>query len=194
MIAYKRKLHGGKGSQPAAGASTGRSPAVCGRGTECGDSQPIGKNGSDSGGEEKMGNNVGAGRGCRTKRDTYACFDKLPAPLRRALHDAVLDWVPFNVRYWLNHHRAMGRSEPVAIRRVLALIRSWDQQEVHGFGEHWPPRFGTYPHLAANATIMRTAPPAQPAARQAQRSRTPAGAPTRRRRCARAPSPGARPA
>ena len=102
-----------------------------------------------------MRNNRSAARESRPKRDTYACFDRLPAPLRRALHESVLDWHPFDCRFWFNTYRRTGTPECEAINRTIAMLRSSDEQEVREFSEQWPEQFGTYPHVAAGATIMR---------------------------------------
>jgi hypothetical protein len=83
-------------------------------------------------------------------------MDRLPPPIRAALHEGVVDWDPLVLRWQLNKLLAAGVTEGKAVETVVAWVRDWDRQEVKLFAHHWPARFGRYtPHVNAGATILR---------------------------------------
>ena len=100
-------------------------------------------------------NNVGAAPISKFRGDRLACFDALPAPIRRALHEAIGTWDPREIRWTLNKRLKAGQLEAEAIAAEVASIRDEDEAEVLAFQYYWPSRFGRYPHLAAEATIIR---------------------------------------
>jgi hypothetical protein len=102
--------------------------------------------------------------------DPLAAFDRLPARLRQALHEAVIQWDPREVRWTLNQRLRAGVSEHDAIAAEIWDIRLHEENEVRAFSYHWPSRFGRYPHTAAGATILRYD---ERDRRRSQRSATP---------------------
>lgn len=103
-----------------------------------------------------IGNNVGAAPTSRFRGDPYACFDRLPAPIRAALHEAVVAWSPNDVRWELNDLLRDGMSEAEAVAACVHAIRDADEGEVKTFAHLWLARFGRHsPHWNAQATIQR---------------------------------------
>jgi hypothetical protein len=84
-----------------------------------------------------------------------AAFDRLPAVVRHALWEAVVEWDPRQSRWDINKRIKRGMPEHLAVAIEVEEIRSADEREVKAFQYHWPSRFGRYPHVAADATIMR---------------------------------------
>lgn len=103
-----------------------------------------------------IGNNVGASPTSRFRGDPYACFDRLPAPIRAALHEAVVAWSPNDVLWKMNKLLREGMSEAEAVAACVRDIRDADAEEVRMFAHCWPARFGRFsPHWNARVTIQR---------------------------------------
>ena len=103
-----------------------------------------------------FGNNVGAAPASKFRGDPLAAMDRLPATLRRALHEAVVEWDPRWVRWELNRQVKAGIPPDVAAAVIAAALRRDDEWEVLHFARCWPARFGAgTPHAQARATILR---------------------------------------
>lgn len=90
------------------------------------------------------------------KGDPYRAFEELPAEVRRALQEALVDWCPLRAREWLVHLIRKDRLRPAKAATVLVrTIRKMDHAEVVAFARTWPKGAKTYPHIAASATIQR---------------------------------------
>lgn len=88
--------------------------------------------------------------------DPMAAFDRLPLPIRRALHEAIVAWDPRECRWLLNKAIKAGVPQEQAVWDQVADIQSDDEREVRQFAYHWPARFGRLtPHVRADATILR---------------------------------------
>lgn len=87
--------------------------------------------------------------------DAWAAFDRLPPALRRALHEAVIDWCPLQERWLLNKRLKAGMTPEAAIAEALEVLRRDERAEIALFACHWPARLGRYPHVGANATVLR---------------------------------------
>jgi hypothetical protein len=132
----------------------------------------------------------------KLKGDPYRAFEALPAEVRRALQESLVDWCSLRAREWHLHLLRQERLRPAQAASLLVqTIRRMDHAEVAAFARTWPKGAEAYPHLAAGATIQRYAGtegiplprPAAPAIRQsapppaqdkprAKRSPTPARA------------------
>lgn len=103
-----------------------------------------------------ISNGIAASPLSRFRGDPMACFDRLPAPIRAALHEAVVKWDPRVVRWDLNKRLRSGMSEDDAVAASVRDLRDADADEVKLFAHLWPARFGRYsPHWNAGATIQR---------------------------------------
>lgn len=100
-------------------------------------------------------NNVSAAELSGFRGNVWSAFDRLPQPIRRALHEAIGPWDPREVRWSLNKRLKAGQEESAAVAVEIELIRLNDEAEVNAFQHRWPSRFGKYPHVAAGATILR---------------------------------------
>ena len=100
-------------------------------------------------------NNVGAAPYSPYRGDVWALFDKLPAPIRRALQDSVIDWDPRAEHLALQRLKKNGFDEAVATKLVCLGLARADELEVREFGQYWPARYGAYPAVAAQASILR---------------------------------------
>lgn len=100
-------------------------------------------------------NVVSAAQNSRLRGNVLSAMDRLPAPIRRALHEAVNDWDPREIRWFFNKRIKAGWPEAIAVAAEIASIAHADATEIARFAHRWPARFGEYPHLAADATILR---------------------------------------
>lgn len=92
----------------------------------------------------------------KLKGDPYRAYEELPAEVRRALQEALVDWCPLRAREWHLHLLQQLRPAQAASFLVQA-IRRHDQAEVAAFARRWPTGAQGYPHLAAGATLQRYA-------------------------------------
>ncbi len=107
-----------------------------------------------------MGNNrTAAAPILRLHGDRFAAFDALPAALRHILQNAVVNWCDLQARRKLNRLIKAGYSEAEAVELLAAEYAAAERAEIVEFGYRWPSRFGRYPHLAAQATVLRGTPP-----------------------------------
>lgn len=119
------------------------------------------------------------------KGDAYRAYEELPAEVRLALQESLVDWCPLRAREWHLQLLRRQRLRPAQAASILVqAIRRHDHAEVAAFARTWPKGAAAYPHLAAEATLQRYAgtggipapgpiPPAAPAKR-AKATATPA--------------------
>jgi hypothetical protein len=94
------------------------------------------------------------------KGDPYRAYEELPAEVRRALQESLVDWCPLRAREWHLHLLRRQRLRPAqAASLIVQAIRRQDQAEVAAFARTWPKGAEAYPHLAAGATLQRYAGP-----------------------------------
>lgn len=92
------------------------------------------------------------------KGDPYRALEELPAEVRRALQESLVDWCPLRAREWLLHLIRKERLRPAkAAAMLVRTIRKMDHAEVAAFARSWPKGAKAYPHLAAGATLQRYA-------------------------------------
>ena len=94
-------------------------------------------------------------RRSRFRGDPWAAFDRLPPVLRRAHQEAAINWCSLEERWLLNKAIKAGATEKQAVATLVADLRSEEAAEIQLFANHWPARFGQYPHLGAEASVMR---------------------------------------
>jgi len=94
----------------------------------------------------------------KLKGDPYQAYEELPAEVRRALQEALVDWCPLRTREWhlrlLRHERLQPAQ---ATSFLVQTIRRHDQAELAAFAKTWPRGQQAYPHIAAQATLQRYA-------------------------------------
>jgi hypothetical protein len=100
-------------------------------------------------------NDISALSRSRFRGDEWACFDRLPAVLRRALHEGVTDWCALEVRWSLNKRLKGGVAPELAVEMEAMAVRDADAEELAIEARRWPARFGRHPHTAAGASILR---------------------------------------
>ena len=92
----------------------------------------------------------------KLKGDPYRAYEELPAEVRRALQEALVDWCPLRAREWHLHLLHQQRLRPAqAASFLVQAIRRHDHAEVAAFARTWPKGAKAYPHLAAGATLQR---------------------------------------
>lgn len=92
------------------------------------------------------------------KGDPYRAYEALPAEVRRALQEALVDWCPLRAHEWHIHLlRRLGLRPAQATHVLVQTIRGQDQAEVAAFARTWAKGPAAYPHLAAGATLQRYA-------------------------------------
>ena len=90
------------------------------------------------------------------KGDRYRALEELPAEVRRALQESLVDWCPLRAREWHLHLLHKERLRPAkAARFLVRTISKMDEAEVMAFARMWPNGAKAYPHLAAIATLQR---------------------------------------
>jgi len=100
--------------------------------------------------------NVAAGRKSHFRGNYWSCFDSLPAALRAAHHEAVVDWCPLEDRWVLNKMLKAGRSLDEAVAALVAATHNADADELVAFGRMLPRSFaGVSPHVAAGVSVQR---------------------------------------
>lgn len=105
-----------------------------------------------------MDNSMAAKPYSRLKGDPYRAYEELPAEVRRALQEALVDWCPLRAREWHHHLLRQQRLRPAqAAFALVQAIRGQDHAEVAAFARTWPKGARAYPHLAAGATLQRYA-------------------------------------
>ncbi|WP_458094432.1 DUF6525 family protein [Roseomonas sp. WA12] len=103
-----------------------------------------------------MDNSMAAKPYSKLKGDPYQAYQELPAEVRRALQEALVDWCPLRAREWHLHLLRRQRLRPAQAASVLVeTIRKHDHAEVAAFARTWPKGAEAYPHLAAGATLQR---------------------------------------
>lgn len=99
---------------------------------------------------------VGAAEFSTFRGNPLAALDRLPQPIRRAIHEGVCAWDPRVERWQLNKLLKAGTPPEQAIAQIVEQLRAADAGEVWTFAHHWPARFGRLtPHVRAEATIVR---------------------------------------
>jgi hypothetical protein len=103
-----------------------------------------------------MDNSMAAKPYSKLKGDPYQAYQELPAEVRKALQEALVDWCPLRAREWHLHLLRRQRLRPAQAASVLVeTIRKHDHAEVAAFARTWPKGAEAYPHLAAGATLQR---------------------------------------
>ncbi len=96
----------------------------------------------------------------RLKGDPYKAYEELPAEVRLALQEALVDWCPLRTREWHLQLLRQQRLRPARVASILVqTIRKYDQAEIAAFARTWPKGAQAYPHVAADATLQRYAGP-----------------------------------
>ncbi|UPY39212.1 DUF6525 family protein [Sediminicoccus sp. KRV36] len=107
-----------------------------------------------------MDNNTATRPYSPLKGDAYRALEELPPEVRRALHEALVDWCPLRAREWHQHLLRTQRLKPAkAAKMLVRTIRKMDHAEVAAFARGWPKGAKGYPHVAAGATLQRYAGP-----------------------------------
>ena len=126
--------------------------------------------------------------------DQYRAYEALPAEVRLALQEALVDWCPLRAREWHLQLLARGGLKPAQAAHLLVqTIRRQDEAELAAFARSWRKGASAYPHLAAGATRQRYAGPEgmpaaepivipQPAAKAPKRAKAKVIRPKGRRR------------
>lgn len=92
----------------------------------------------------------------KLKGDPYGAYEQLPAEVRQALQESLVDWCPLRAREWHIHLLRQQRLRPAqAASFLVQAIRRHDHAELAAFARAWPSGPTGYPHLAAGATIQR---------------------------------------
>ncbi|MGG5810129.1 DUF6525 family protein [Falsiroseomonas sp. CW058] len=92
----------------------------------------------------------------RLKGDPYRAYEELPAEVRKALQEALVDWCPLRAREWHLDLLRRQRLRPAqAASFLVETIRRQDHAEVAAFSRTWAKGAQAYPHLAAGATLQR---------------------------------------
>lgn len=90
------------------------------------------------------------------KGDAYRAYEALPAEVRLALQESLVDWCPMRAREWHLYLLNELRLRPAQAAHVLVqTIRKQDHAEVAAFARTWAKGAEAYPHVAAGATIQR---------------------------------------
>lgn len=92
------------------------------------------------------------------KGDPYRAYEDLPAEVRLALQEALVDWCPLRAHAWHLDLLRKVRLRPAQAAHVMVqTIRREDQAELAAFARRWAKGAEAYPHLAAGATRQRYA-------------------------------------
>lgn len=92
----------------------------------------------------------------KLKGDPYRAYEELPAEVRQALQEALVDWCPLRAREWhldLLHRQRLRPAQAASV--LVQTIRGHDHAEVAAFARTWSEGARAYPHLAAGATLQR---------------------------------------
>ena len=83
-------------------------------------------------------------------------FDALPAVVRDAINDGVIQWCVFDSTAQIRRSRLRGLTPENAARAEAQSIKAWDEHEVREFSAEHAAKFKRpSPHVAAGATILR---------------------------------------
>jgi hypothetical protein len=94
----------------------------------------------------------------KLKGDAYRAYEELPAEVRRALQESLVDWCPLRAREWHQHLLRREKLRPAqAASYLVQTIRRQDHAEVAAFARTWAKGAKAYPHVAAGATLQRYA-------------------------------------
>lgn len=105
-----------------------------------------------------MDNSMAAKPRSKLQGDAYRAYEELPAEVRRALQESLVDWCPLRAQEWHLHLLRQQRLRPAqAASFLVETIRRQDHAEVAAFAKTWPSGAQAYPHLAAAATLQRYA-------------------------------------
>lgn len=89
--------------------------------------------------------------------DEWRAFDRLPRVVRHALHESTVQWdariVAKEMRFARKEWSDVSNSK--LLKHVVNWIKECDVKEVEMSQGLWPSRFGPYPAIAAQSTIMR---------------------------------------
>lgn len=85
----------------------------------------------------------------RSRRRALAVVDRLPPAVRRALHEALVDWDPRWVRAELRRRLLVARTAEQAIAATVRLIAAGDETEIWSHAASWPL------HVRAGASLQR---------------------------------------
>lgn len=100
-------------------------------------------------------NNIAASDNSKFRGDPWAALDRLPQPLRWAIHEGIVVWDPREDRWWLDKLMQDGMPEDKAVARLLTWHRESNEYEIEKFGMALPSVFGgASPHMFAEATIQ----------------------------------------
>lgn len=103
-----------------------------------------------------MDNSTAAKPYSKLKGDPYRAYEELPAEVRLALQEALVDWCPLRAREWHLQLLRQQRLRPAqAASFLVQTIRRHDHAELSAFAKTWPKGAQSYPHLAAGATLQR---------------------------------------
>ena len=107
--------------------------------------------------------NDGTGRAAHWRRwpgDDWACFDALPAAVRRRMQQHAYDpWAVNALKLWRLFRRQTGSSAR-AERRMLRHLDQCEAMERALFAGAYAARHGqALPHVAAGASVLRDGPP-----------------------------------
>ncbi len=103
-----------------------------------------------------MDNSMASRPASKLKGDPYRAYEELPAEVRSALQESLVDWCPLRAREWHLHLLRQQRLRPAqAAACLIQTIRRQDHAELAAFAQAWPKGAEAYPHLAAGATIQR---------------------------------------
>ena len=106
-------------------------------------------------------NAVGHSRLSDLPGDVFAALDRLPPRVRRLFWDGVTQWDPREAGLALDLLASQHVTCDAAHDVIAHLMQDADRSEVTNFAadpRNWPPRFGPYPALAAQASILRWTP------------------------------------
>ena len=93
----------------------------------------------------------------KLKGDPYRAYEALPAEVRLAMQESLVDWCPLRARE-LHIQLLRERLRPAQVTFFLVqTIRRHDHAELAAFARTWPKGPKAYPHLAAGATLQRYA-------------------------------------
>lgn len=92
---------------------------------------------------------------CKMRGDEWKALEKLPPAVRRALHEATVNWSPLPfAKSGRDHARRCPSGDTASF--LVGAIESCDRGELSRASRDWRERHGAeYPHVAAGATPIR---------------------------------------
>lgn len=92
----------------------------------------------------------------RFQGDDWACFDELPAAVRRRIQEHAYDAWAVNALAFFREARRKRASTERAVRATVHLLERCERDERAAFSEEYERRWGApLPHEAAAATVLR---------------------------------------